>query len=513
MIERKIVIALITNTEYLRAIESIWRSEFIESSTAKLISTWCWEFYNKYGKAPMYDIDTIFMKKLRAGKISSEDAEEIETEILPNLSQEYEKENLDIKPFVQETKEYFIERQITIHQETIEALLVKGKVEEAKKEIEDFRLIEIEEDDHIVDLSEPESLDRIENAFKTAGENLIEFPGALGEFWNEELYRGAFVSLMGPEKRGKTFWMLELMIKAYEQGRKVVFFQAGDMTEEEQLLRISIYLAKKSNKEKYCNPMYIPVADCIKNQADTCNRKIRECDFGLFNMDEEEIREKITLKDLIEAKKEEPKYKACHNCLQWQRSAWGTPWIKKIGKRKPLTIKEAKRISRKFFIESGRRIKISTHANTTLNVRQIESELDELEVKEGFVADVIIVDYADLLEPEIKGDFRHQDDHKWKRLRKLSQERKALVITATQTDSSSYEQDTITLKNFSENKRKFAHVTAMYGLNQDKNGREKELGVMRLNRIVLRGGDFHSNQQVRVLRKLEIGRPLLDSFY
>jgi hypothetical protein len=42
MIERKILIGLITQTEFLRQIESEWDFDYIESTTAKQLSMWCW---------------------------------------------------------------------------------------------------------------------------------------------------------------------------------------------------------------------------------------------------------------------------------------------------------------------------------------------------------------------------------------------------------------------------------------------------------------------------------------
>ena len=50
---------------------------------------------------------------------------------------------------------------------------------------------------------------------------------------------------------------------------------------------------------------------------------------------------------------------------------------------------------------------------------------------------------------------------------------KPLVVTATQADANSYDRTSLKMSNFSEDKRKLAHVTAMYGLNQDPAGREK----------------------------------------
>ncbi len=104
----------------------------------------------------------------------------------------------------------------------------------------------------------------------------------------------------------------------------------------------------------------------------------------------------------------------------------------------------------------------------------------------------------------------------WKNLRNLSQEKRdgvqPLVITATQADANSYEQDLLTLKNYSEDKRKFAHVTAFFGMNQSPDGREKKLGVMRYNKLVVREGEQDIHDVVCVLHNFKRGLPYLTSY-
>lgn len=87
-----------------------------------------------------------------------------------------------------------------------------------------------------------------------------------------------------------------------------------------------------------------------------------------------------------------------------------------------------------------------------------------------------------------------------------------MVITATQSDADSYDTDLLKLSNFSEDKRKYSHVTAMFGLNQDKDGREKKLGVLRLNELVIREGEFSSSNEIVVLQYLRGGRAYVGSF-
>src|SRR5690606_10442718 len=161
----------------------------------------------------------------------------------------------------------------------------------------------------------------------------------------------------------------------------------------------------------------------------------------------------------------------------------------------------------------GRNFRVSTHTSGSLTVNGMLSILDLWERQDGFVSDMIVVDFADIMASDLKGEPRHQENDKWMRLRGLSQKKHALVVTATWTDSASYKVNTLSLSNFSEDKRKFGHVTAMYGLNQDPKNREKQLGIMRINEIVLREDAFSQYNQVSVLQNLSRGQPTLASFW
>ena len=77
----------------------------------------------------------------------------------------------------------------------------------------------------------------------------------------------------------------------------------------------------------------------------------------------------------------------------------------------------------------------------------------------------------------------------------------------------SYEKDRLGLSNFSEDKRKYSHVTAFYGLNQDKKGREKRFGIMRINELILREDEFDTAREITILQNLRRGRPFLASYW
>lgn len=511
MIERQIIIGLITSTEFIQRIRERWDIKFISSSTAKTIALWCMEYFDKYEKAPERNIEAIFHQKVKSG-LSKDIAEEIEEDILPELSEEYENSGLNVDYLVTETLKYFDERHLRLHKEQLEGLLDAGQLEEAEKLACDFKPI-ANNSGSWIDLSGEKTLDKLEIAFNRSADTLIKYPGAYGEFINDQLVRGAFVAFMSIEKQGKTFHLLEMAMRACKQGRRVAFFQAGDMTEFEQLIRISVYLSRKSNKENYCGQMFVPVKDCVLNQLNQCTREERSCDFGIFEGNNEKyLRREVTLDEIKKEFEINQDYKTCSNCDEYKKNKWGSVWVKEINIKDPLTSDEAKNSFTNFFIKHKRFFKLSSHTNRTLTVKQMDTILD-IWVKEGFVADVIITDYADIMDEPTEKDFRHKQNNIWMGLRGLSQKRHALVITVTQTDSDAYKRDLLSLDNFSEDKRKYAHVTAMWGMNRDHKGREKELSILRLNELVKREGDFNNSRQVHILQNLKRGRPFLGSYW
>ncbi len=140
--ERQIVIGLITSTEYLKQIQEVWNIEYIESTTAKLISSWVWEYFNKYGEAPGKLIETIYYQKLKEGKLQKDIAEDIEDSILPSLSAEFESTGTN-EYLIDQTVKHFKSRHLKIQNEKIEALVQSGQIEEAEKIVKDFKPLEI----------------------------------------------------------------------------------------------------------------------------------------------------------------------------------------------------------------------------------------------------------------------------------------------------------------------------------------------------------------------------------
>ena len=504
-IERRIVIGMIVSTEYLQQVSKYWAPQLLESSTARIVAGWCLDYFNHYHRAPQHDLEKIFYAKLQEGAVASNKVEWVES-ILGSLSDEYIRGQFNAQYLVDETKKYFHRQNLRNFVTNVHDQLNKGDATRAEQLALSYSPI-LNGHKTFINPFTKDARNVVKHAFQEREDPLIRFPKALGTFWNNELIRGGFVALTGPEKRGKTYFLMEFAMRALQDGCNTVFFQAGDMTERQLIRRVGIYLAKRSDQPRYCQRILVPTLDCVHNQQDTCKDPLREeGEKGVKAF----LSNGISHEALVNACTKVPNHLPCHNCDKLSGSVW-LGWREEVT---PLTWKEAYRRFQSFETKYHPRFKLSTYPNDTLTVAEIKSLLHIWERQESFVADVIIIDYADILAPDpdsTRMEFRHQTNQIWKRLRGLSEERHCLVITATQAPARSYEKETLTMSDFSEDKRKLGHVTLFCGLNQTPD--EKKIGLMRLNEIVVRESDFDSMRTVKVLQRLQMGRPVLGSYW
>lgn len=510
-IERRIITGMVVSTEYLIELEPIYVSSFLTSASARMIANWVWEYFSQYRKAPGRDMEGIYAAQLQKGTVSEEQAENIE-DVLESLAGEYGHSEFNVEYLLDQTKEYFKTQKLRQFSDRIKAEVDGGDITNAENLALSYHPISTDDSIHII--QDPfTDLKEIKNAFTKQTKPLINFGGALDLFWGKQFTRDAFISLMAPEKRGKTFMLLEIAMKAMISGCHVAFFQAGDMSKGQQMRRMCVYVSKVSDDEDYCDEMYAPIVDCWLNQTNQCDLPERECDFGIF---EDRTPDTITMEELIEAYQKYPDYKPCKNCQKKGKNSQmvGTPWIEKIEEKTPLDWTEAYKNMKRFRKRNTKEFKLITYPNETLTIQEIKGTLETLERKHNFVPDVIVIDYADILAPDPdirKMDWRNSQNKIWQRLRSMSQERHCLVVTATQAAASSYDRSTLQLSDFSEDKRKYAHITAMYALNQTDE--EKKIGVIRIGEMMVREGAFDRTRQVKVLQRLQQGRPHIGSYF
>lgn len=501
MLDARIATAAIVSSKFLASIVPIYDPKNIDGELLKTVLGWCVDFYRESGEAPRESIQDVF-----AGKYSSL-APDLADDIgafLETLSAEYASkgEDINVDYLTKQAEAKF--RMVSLRNlaEDIQTATENEDLEEAEEIYSKFERISMTASSVVNPLTDKT---KITKAFDHAPEPLYTFAGKLGLLLNSQLCRDSFVAFMGREKIGKTWQLMEHAKRAVKARKNVLFVQSGDLSEQQQILRFAISIAGRSNLQKHCGDILVPCLDCWKNQTGECDDRPDQ-----IEVVEDGDHDNPVYIEWEEADAEG--YEPCTECKdknpkRFQGAVWWT--MKRI---KRLTAKEAYRINKRFDKATGKgRLRLSCHPTGTVNTTTIAEELHRLERQSGWIPQVIIVDYADIMAPENpRADARTQENDRWKALRRLSQEWNCLVITATQADSKSYDQWLLKMKNFSEDKRKFAHVTAMYGLNQTMY--ERRRNIMRINPIVIREDDFDAGKWVSVIQSLRTGHPVIASF-
>lgn len=447
---RRILTAMIVDDVVCNSISARFNKQLFESSWANLIAGWCFKYFEKYEHAPGSAIEGLF-ESWSASKQDKESANMIST-FLGSLSDEYENlaEDTNSQYILDTAAEYFNRTRLSRLADSIQGDIDSGELEKARARVSKYEDVEIGGGEGIDILHDKAA---IKAAFKERGETLIKYPGAYGKFLRNAFERDAFIAIEGPEKRGKTFRLIDFGYVAMLQRKRVAFFEVGDMSQNQIMRRL---MTRASGRPVKASRVRYPTK--------------------IELLDEKEAEVKFTTRTFSNDLTWQKAWKACQNVI--------TTGIKS---RKPL-------------------FKLVCVPAKTINVADIMAILMR-KVRAGWAPDVVIVDYADILAPMpgATHERRDQIDDTWAALRSLAQSLHCCVITATQTKATSYKADLIDMTHVADDKRKHAHVTGMLALNQ--NSTEKDRQVMRLNWVMLREHEINERECVHVAGCLPICNP------
>lgn len=498
---RAILRGMATDTAFLARVSKVWFKDMFSTPAERTLASWCVNHLTKYNEAPGTKLEALFAHAVRQGEIPQQQAEVLGT-LMQSLGADAP-QGSDMLYDI--TLKYIRQRKLQIVAEDIQAHLSKGETDKADSIISNFRAAPTSDGSAYYDLMG--SSENTRRAFDHSTEPMFHFYGHLDNILSPLFTPDSLVSILAPEKRGKTFWLVDIMLRALSYNKRVAVFTAGDMTAPQFDLRVTTAVAGKNNRERYSGVQLYPVWDCLLNRSGTCPMRPQSMvDLGGV--------ESIPYDRACYDTHKKRGYTPCSKCKdhaehhgKWK---WAT-WFEERDMGPALTWDEGLRAKERFMgpCTITKRVRLSAHPTFTLKVSQIQQILKSWYDTDGFSPDVIIIDYADILAPEKdKGQHRDEINETWGRMRALGQTLHASVVTATQGNREAAIVDDLTIDHFSDDKRKRAHVTGMFALNQTPF--EKAMMLYRISTLYDRDNSVNPDDQALCLGPIFISRPCVD---
>lgn len=463
-LERQFLIGFITSDQFVARTSAALDTSLIPVPHFRQVIKWCVDFHEKYRRAPGKDIEGVYYAWAEREGTNPTEAEAV-FELLGSLSKKYESQDQNVDYLVEQFKKYMLGLKLASLKDSVAASLQQDDLDDALRQIDAFRSHPTGASTGINPFA-----DRAvwEGVYAEAGEPLFTLPGAAGAFLGPALAREGLLGIQAPEKRGKTFWCIEFAMRAILQRRRVAFFSTGDLSQNQMLRRLAVRIENVPMYSWQCgkeNPVRVPVG--IRDTAP-----------------------EGPVQDWLQSR------------IDYKTRVFKQP----ITQERTIT-SMARFVRGMGVLSDSNYFMLSCHATKSINVRQIDGILNGWEYELGFIPDVVIIDYADILAPENeRSEYRNQINETWSAMRRLSQEKRALLITPTQANAKSYNVQSQGMGNFSEDKRKNAHVTGMLTLNQNES--ERKAQIMRLGLSVARESPFGDGNEVVVGICPALGRML-----
>ena len=488
--EDQITMAMVMSTKFLTEIRPLYSPDYMKNTFARIVCYWCVDYFDHYKKAPEFHIKDIFVVESESG-MAKEDSEIIK-EFLTRLSRQYaegQKINEDlIKDYA---FSYFRKRDLEIRSEKTRKLLEVDKVEEAEEQFLKFKKVAFQTSGWINPFDSKEIL----QVFDEDEKGIFTFPGALGELVGP-VERGWFIGVLGVFKRGKSFCLQEIAVRALFQHLKIVFVSLemkAKNVKERFYKRLTAY-GSRSGEDVFLYPTF----DCKRNQDGSCTRAERTNLLKLLDTDGAKPEYDIN-----------SDYRPCTYCRDNRiRDYLIDSWFEPLDVPK-FAFTDTKKHIQALGTMYGENIRFICYPRLTAGVNEIQRDIFSLEQYEGFIPDMILVDYADILKPPPNKDKRNQIDDIWVQLAAMGAERHAIVVTASQGTRGAIYKSDVAQDDLAEWIGKLGHVDIFLGLNQTP--QDKEAKVIRINLLAHRHKEVDESVFATILQQLEVGQFFLDS--
>ena len=449
--EKDFVTSLIMSDKCCQTLLPYVKLNYFEVDYSRTIISWVMEYYKKFKNAPKQDITSVY--RMHCDEIQDEALKEL----ILNYLQELGKNEIQINNedyLVDKGKDFIDYKALKIYTEELNACLETHSMDKARKVQEEYKKISTAEINE-VDLMDLGDKGIIENALAQEEEVLFTLPGEMNSVFGN-IHRNDYVLLLAPPKRGKSWLLQKIGIEALKQ-RLNVTFVSMEMTREEVVQRLWKALWGTESG-------LIP-----DGTYETCR--------------------------FVEDTSEEGKYR----CELIDVN------VKNKGK-------SVAALQKRLRVNNGYmgHFRVIAYPAFGASVQEITNRVEEL-AENGFVTDVLIIDYQDITRPIGGGsEVRNQLDLISKHMRGFSMAFHCATFSASQTNRMGLSASQVTGESIAEDFRKLAHVTSMVSMEQTPKMRKQHL--MRLRNIAMRNGESSEPcifPQCLKLGQFVFGEPIL----
>jgi len=504
-IEELVIAGMVYSEPFLQQTYKATLPEYFNSDAAKILCSWCREYFDTTGTAPKNDIEEVY--EVNSPDLPEDSAIVVKT-LLTSIISTYKNKTYNHKYIADKALPYLESNALLQLSANMRILVKRGELDKARQ-LREFSVKEVfKRTTKVTDITSSEVTQKV---FSEKQQAIFEFGGALGKYLHP-LKRGKLIAFLGPPKRGKTFWLLEWAFQAYHSGCKVIFFSL-EMQEEDIYQRFIERLTGKElldsltvKKKKY----RIPVMDCVKNQSGACKRP--DCTSpGTAVLDSQ---------DKMTPFEENKLHRACVVCRgKKNRLFEPASWFEEVEK-KTLSRKEAEKALKMIHRDSnGGSLKVQTFPIRTAGVSDIESVLNDLELMEKWIPDVVVIDYAGIIKEDyrVSTDKRHRVGDIWENLSRIAKSRNVQLVTAGQGNRGAKDKDRLSATDMAEDWSIIMTLDALIGINEG--GQETRERVQKdkywqrqfIEILECRYKELRPTEEVMTLNALALGQAVLDS--
>ena len=450
-LEKDFVASLIMSDKCCNVLIPHIQMNYFECDYSRVIISWVMDYYKKFKKAPKKEISSIY--KVRCDEIVDEALKDLVYQYLKNVADS----EIDINNeeyLLDQSRDYLDYQRMKEHVEQLQACLETRSMDKARKIQSSYDRISVAQTNECA-LLDVDNAQIIKDALKKEEEVLFTMPGELNNVIGN-IHRDDFIMVMAAAKKGKSWFLQQFAIEAMKQRLNVVFV-CLEMTREEVIQRM--WKTLFGTRSGLVKPGTYESSRFVDDTSEQGKSRIELID---VKVDEQPVPEVETLQQEL-------------------------------------------RVANYY---TGN-LRVISYPAGKASAQDITDRVEEL-AKDGFVADVLIVDYADITKPIGGGtELRNQLNAITMHFRGFSMAFHCATITATQTNRSGYNSSVVDANAIAEDYRKITHVTSLVSMEQTH--KMKKNHIMRVRNVALRNGEVTDTcifPQCLALGQFIFGKPI-----